>query len=267
MRSPPDTRFPWAEPSAALAMGPLGFYVVLASKQEGGGVRTYDRATAWRQGSTPATRCAPGEMAARVSAPARKPAVIGSGRRLLDISSYISRRSGAAVADEEHIRRLQQGTEASNTWRRDILRRGDLSHADLRDANLNEADLKAYLRGADLGDGYLRGVNLRGANLREANLSGAFLSRANLGDANLSGANLSGTNLTGTNLSEANLSGASLIYADLWRANLKGANLGPRCIQVSKPMTSARVMPVKAVSPNLAIVRFGPFRFARQRSA
>ena len=138
----------------------------------------------------------------------------------------LARRSETTVADEEHIRRLQQGAEAWNTWRRDILRRGDLSHADLRGANLNEADLhEAYLRGADLGDAYLGGANLRGANLREANLSGAFLSRANLGDANLSGANLSGTNLTGTNLSEANLSGASLIYADLWRANLKGANL------------------------------------------
>jgi uncharacterized protein YjbI with pentapeptide repeats len=133
---------------------------------------------------------------------------------------------GAAVADEEHIRRLQQGAEAWNTWRRDILRRGDLSHADLRGANLNEADLhEAYLRGADLGDAYLRSANLRGANLREANLSGAFLSRANLGDVNLSGANLSETTLTGANLCDANLSGASLIYADLWRANLKGANL------------------------------------------
>jgi hypothetical protein len=130
------------------------------------------------------------------------------------------------VADEEHIRRLQQGAEAWNTWRRDILRRGDLSHADLRGANLNEADLhEAYLRGADLGDAYLGGANLRGANLREANLSGAFLSRANLGDVNLSGANLSGTNLTDTNLSGASLRGASLIYADLWRANLKGVNL------------------------------------------
>jgi hypothetical protein len=107
---------------------------------------------------------------------------------------------GAAVADEEHIRRLQQGAEAWNTWRRDILRRGDVSHADLRGANLNEADLhEAYLRGADLGDAYLRGANLRGANLRGANLNGAFLSRANLGDVNLSGANLSETNLAGAN--------------------------------------------------------------------
>jgi uncharacterized protein YjbI with pentapeptide repeats len=115
------------------------------------------------------------------------------------------------VADEEHIRRLQQGAEAWNTWRRDILWRGDLSHADLRGANLNEADLHGtYLRGANLGDAHLGGANLRGANLR-----GAFLSRANLSDANMSGANMS----------DANLSEASLIYADLWRANLKGANL------------------------------------------
>jgi hypothetical protein len=70
----------------------------------------------------------------------------------------LPRRSGTTVADEEHIRRLQQGAEAWNTWRRDILRRGDLSHADLRGANLNEADLhEAYLRGADLGDAYLGG--------------------------------------------------------------------------------------------------------------
>ena len=68
--------------------------------------------------------------------------------RPLDIRATIAK-IGAAVADEEHIRRLQQGAEAWNTWRRDILRRGDLSHADLRGANLNEADLhEAYLRGA-----------------------------------------------------------------------------------------------------------------------
>jgi uncharacterized protein YjbI with pentapeptide repeats len=85
---------------------------------------------------------------------------------LLDISSY--REEGATVADEEHIRRLQQGAEAWNTWRRDILWRGDLSHADLRGANLNEADLhEAYLRGADLGVAYLRGANLREANLSQ----------------------------------------------------------------------------------------------------
>jgi uncharacterized protein YjbI with pentapeptide repeats len=130
------------------------------------------------------------------------------------------------VADEEHIRRLQQGAEAWNTWRRDVLWRGDRSHADLRGANLNQADLHGtYLRGADLGDAHLGGANLHGANLRSANLRGAFLSRANLGDANLSGANLSDANLSGANMSAANLSGASLIYADLWRANLKGANL------------------------------------------
>ena len=79
------------------------------------------------------------------------------------------------MANEEHLRILQQGVDAWNQWREDHPNeRVDLTEADLFRAHLTEADLTE--------------VNLIGADLTEANLIGAHLSDANLTRADLSGA-------------------------------------------------------------------------------
>jgi uncharacterized protein YjbI with pentapeptide repeats len=106
-----------------------------------------------------------------------------------------------AVADEEVIRILKQGTAAWNEQRT------------LGKANLVKADLT----GADLS-----GAHLSGANLSEAYLTGADLSRADLGWADLTEADLSGANLIQAYLSRADLSGANLSGADVSHSIVKG---------------------------------------------
>ena len=154
-----------------------------------------------------------------------------------------------AVADEEALAILKQGSEAWNEWRK----------ANLSEANLEpeggpqrggpqrgEPQRGEPQRGGPQQGGPQRGGPPRGgprqadlnwADLREANLSGADLSGANLSGANLiradlSGANLSGANLRGANLSGANLSGANLSGANLNGANLSGANLSEATVGV-----------------------------------
>jgi uncharacterized protein YjbI with pentapeptide repeats len=113
-----------------------------------------------------------------------------------------------AVANDEHLALLRQGSAIWNEWRK---RNGasppDLSKADLRGANLSEA-LLTHLRGANLSEALLTGAdlcwaNLGGADLRGANLSNALLTGADLTEAYLSWANLGGADLTGANLSRA----------------------------------------------------------------
>jgi uncharacterized protein YjbI with pentapeptide repeats len=151
------------------------------------------------------------------------------------------------MANEQHLKILEQGVEAWNQWREenpDI--RPDLNGADLRRADLRRTNLSAVdLRGADLSNANLNGADLSGADLGKANLSrtyflGAYLRRTNLSEANLRWANLNGadlsdaefseTNLNNTDLSRANLSrvilvGARLIGSDLSEANLSNATV------------------------------------------
>jgi hypothetical protein len=121
------------------------------------------------------------------------------------------------MADEEHVKRLRQGVDAWNQWRKDTPNViPDLSGANLRKATLN-------------------GANLRGANLIRATLRAAHLTRSDLSEANLSEANLNGANLIRANVIRANLNGAlflradlrgaRLIFADLSEAHLGNANL------------------------------------------
>jgi hypothetical protein len=116
------------------------------------------------------------------------------------------------MANEEHLRILEQGVLGWNQWRRENPdTRPDLSDAHFIRADLSGANLsEAKLSGANLSGANLKGANLKGANLGSALLRGeffreAFLSRANLSWANLSRANLSGADLSGANLSRANL--------------------------------------------------------------
>ena len=151
------------------------------------------------------------------------------------------------MSNKKHLRLIEQGVDAWNTWREHADARPDLSGADLSGANLSEAKLskanlsRAKLAGATLGSADLSGANLDGAylgkadlglaNFSGANLSGAYLGEADVRGANLVGANLSwacldGANLGGTNLSQADLSGSKLSRASLTGANLGGAYLG-----------------------------------------
>ncbi|MFH1893992.1 MAG: pentapeptide repeat-containing protein [Candidatus Zixiibacteriota bacterium] len=111
------------------------------------------------------------------------------------------------MANEEHLKILNQGVEEWNKWREenpDVV-------PDLQQAYLYGADLVgANLRGADLWRAKLCLANLKGANLTEAILELADLRDANLTEAKLSRANLKGANLTEAILSHANLAGADL---------------------------------------------------------
>ncbi len=158
------------------------------------------------------------------------------------------------MANNEHLKILNQGVEVWNKWRAEkaaktALRglgpdlRGadlkgfnlseahlvssDLSGADLSKAKLVQADLRnAQLTGARLRDADLSGANLKGAGLSEADLSGTDLIRADLSYAFLTGANLYQADLTGANLEGAELEGARLIGARLAGANLREAIAG-----------------------------------------
>jgi uncharacterized protein YjbI with pentapeptide repeats len=145
------------------------------------------------------------------------------------------------MANQEHLKILQQGTAVWNEWRaqhpeiRPDLSDAKLSDAKLRDANLSFANLNGATLDTDLSFATLNGADLEGANfngatlfyadLSDANLSDAELSDANLGRAGLSKANLSGASLNGADLSKADLYGADLSGADLSGATLVGTNL------------------------------------------
>ncbi len=122
------------------------------------------------------------------------------------------------MADEEHLKKLREGAEAWNAWRKENpdVHRADLRSADLSDANLSDANLD----GADLSGAYLIRADLFNATLLGSNLSDAFLIGANLGSANLSDADL-----RSANLGVAFLSKTHTIDTDFKRANLSGTVL------------------------------------------
>lgn len=117
------------------------------------------------------------------------------------------------MANEEHLKRLDEGWEAWNDWRKD----NDFIIPDLAGADLN---------GAELGDRVemmIRVVNSRhkfqGVAFSHCNMRGVKLS------AKLIGADLVGANLIGADLGGADLTGADLQKANLNYANLESTNL------------------------------------------
>ena len=126
------------------------------------------------------------------------------------------------MANEEHLKILNQGVKVWNQWR---LEKSDLK-PNLRKAVLLQADLPgADLRGADLRGAILSSAILSSANLSSANLSSAILSSAILSSANLSSAILSSAILSSAILSSAILSSAILSSAILSSAILSSAIL------------------------------------------
>jgi uncharacterized protein YjbI with pentapeptide repeats len=121
------------------------------------------------------------------------------------------------MANQEHLKILEQGTDVWNEWRK----QHPEIRPDLRFAHLNGAHLNGtHLRGADLYETKLSRANLRGADLSFAHLSRADLNGADFNGANLYGADLSFAHLNGANLSGANLSEAALVRTYLTEATL-----------------------------------------------
>jgi uncharacterized protein YjbI with pentapeptide repeats len=166
------------------------------------------------------------------------------------------------MANEEHLRMLEQGVEVWNRWRRENPKIWpDLREADFEGANLSRANLsRANLFRADFHKADLRWANLRWAKLRQADLSEADLSGADLHEADLTlavmaceehleilrqgvevwnqwlkenpgvrldlnRADLSEAHLVGANLEEAHLIEADLHEAHLIEADLRRADL------------------------------------------
>jgi uncharacterized protein YjbI with pentapeptide repeats len=166
-----------------------------------------------------------------------------------------------ALANPEHLAKLQEGVEEWNDWRKQnpgvkpdlceeylptnlddvdfretelrsarlggaYLNSADLSRADLRGASLNGASLsKAHLTRADLSGAQVREADLFGANLYEANLCEANLSGSQLRDANFAGADLRRADLSRTRLTHTNFKTANLAEADLTEALLIDTNM------------------------------------------
>jgi hypothetical protein len=140
------------------------------------------------------------------------------------------------MANEEHLKILDQGLGVWNNWRDEHPNiRPDLCGAtfhDLIEANLSGANLTgANLSGAALFETNFHRANLHSADLCEArlylaDLSGTDLRNANLSHADMYRANLSGAELNSTDLRHADLRNADLRGADLQKATLHNTYLG-----------------------------------------
>jgi uncharacterized protein YjbI with pentapeptide repeats len=139
------------------------------------------------------------------------------------------------MANAEHLRRLEQGVEGWNQWRRGQGDRPlDLHGANLQGYHLNGIDLQgANLRAANLNGTSLVGANLQGANLVCASFLQACLMQANLADANLMRSRLVLTNLTKAYCAGANFSGAIVLGCYLMWANLSETQWIRTCLNGS----------------------------------
>lgn len=141
------------------------------------------------------------------------------------------------MANEEHLKILQQGVRVWNEWREaNPAVMPDLVGASLAGKDFSEANFQAaQFCYTDLTRTDLSFADFRLADLIGANLTGSFLKRVNLGQASLDSASLVeaklyeaelvGAYLPGANLRRAHLNSADLHFADLSGADLTGAAL------------------------------------------
>jgi len=159
------------------------------------------------------------------------------------------------MANEEHLKILQQGVEVWNKWRhkksavcrkfrpdlkgadfrgrwlREIaLFNTDLQRANFEDAVLSRADFYgSYLHDAKLNRAYLRRVKFEKAKLIRTELCEADLKKADFIEADLSEAKLQGAYLqlaqfVDADLTNADLSDSCVYGASAWKLKLKNTN-------------------------------------------
>lgn len=112
------------------------------------------------------------------------------------------------MANPEHVRRLREGVEKWNAWRREGLEFPDLTDVDLRGLRLTSLDLHACL---------LDGVVLDGAVLDFASFDSSFM----IG-ASMKGASLVWCDFQSAQLTDADLSNSTLDFATFSHSNLEG---------------------------------------------
>ncbi len=132
------------------------------------------------------------------------------------------------MANEEHLRILNQGVETWNVWRQDNPEtKPNLVGAYLDNALLEGVHLDgACLQESSLRSARLAGASLIGASLNQARLDKVLLEDARLDDAFLCRANLDETRASrsrwdGARLDRANFRDAKLVEASLCRTRLR----------------------------------------------
>ena len=149
------------------------------------------------------------------------------------------------MANEEHIKWLQEGAESWNKRRRKHIAPDffvpDFNEAHLITHFLGSSDLEGInLKNGDFRNASMSLLNLKKANLQEAQFQKALLVRIDLGEAELGGADFSeadlrsaklrgvraeGASFSGADLSGADLGGGRFARADFTNANLAGADI------------------------------------------
>ncbi|HEY6252569.1 MAG TPA: toll/interleukin-1 receptor domain-containing protein [Candidatus Angelobacter sp.] len=140
------------------------------------------------------------------------------------------------MANEEHLKILNQGVDVWNAWRNENPEiHPDLTPADLANKILENINL-AYTK---IGRANLFSASLQHANLRDANLRRADLSLAGMVGVNLQGADLTLTTLRSPILHHADVSGISVgftIFSDVDLSNMIGLrtvkHIGPSTIGI-----------------------------------
>jgi uncharacterized protein YjbI with pentapeptide repeats len=160
------------------------------------------------------------------------------------------------VANEDHVKRLNQGVTKWNAWREEI----DKEHGNEVNklaARFWDTEREDYVqqvrrlikRGRDQSAVDLSGLDLQGWQLLKADLHNTDLTDAILSDANLGLANLLGANLTRANLNRAHLGFAQLWMADLREANLSSAILN-NTLLVSANLSNANLSDALLIGAN-----------------
>jgi hypothetical protein len=155
------------------------------------------------------------------------------------------------VADKDHFRRLHEGVERWNDWRRqnpEII--PDLSSADLRRVDLRKAVLsRTNFDMADLSHAHLNQADLSAARLRGADLHFADFRVGNLRDADITDAGLIGTDFRGADLTGSDLTRTTLYEVLLVNCSLRAARGLDTCIHAGPSVVDYRTLYRSGVLP------------------